>query len=92
MELPWPAPEPVVPGKLLSIAVMVLIAVASAPLLAVSPFTALVFVAIVVVVSCAVTVQAMRAARRMYEYRILSSAGSVSEIYEWCLKSWKGEI
>jgi hypothetical protein len=60
-------PAPVVLGALLSIAAMALVAVASAPLLAVWFFTAFVFVAIVVVVSCAVTVQATRAARRIDE-------------------------
>jgi hypothetical protein len=63
--LPVVPPAPVALRALPSIAAMALVAVASEPLLAVWFFTAFVFVAIVVAVSCAVTVQATRAARRM---------------------------
>jgi hypothetical protein len=65
--LPVVPPALVAIGALLSIAAMALVAVASAPLLAVWFFTSFVFVATVVAVSCAVTVQAARAARRMNE-------------------------
>jgi len=81
----FPVALPLVPpvaGELLPIAAMVLVAVASAPPLAVLPFVAFVFVAIVVVESCAATVQAMRAARRMDENRILDDVDEVCEISE----------
>jgi hypothetical protein len=79
--LPLVPPAMVALGALLSIAAMVPVFVAPAPLLSVLFFTAFVFVAIVVVASCAATVQVMRAARSMDEYRILSSEGSICEMY-----------
>jgi len=75
--LPFVPSAAVALGALLSTAGVVLVSVALAPLLSVLFFTAFVFVAIVVVVSCAATVQAMRAATSMDEYRILSSEGGV---------------
>lgn len=90
--LPFVPPAPVVTGALLSIDAMVLAPLASASLLSVLLFTAFVFVAIVAVVSWAATVQAMRAARRMDEYRILNGMGGACGISEWSLMLWKREM
>jgi hypothetical protein len=74
----------VVPGALLPIAAMVLVSMVSVPLLTVLFFTTFVFAAIVVVVSCAATVQAMKAARRIDEYRIFRCG--------WRLKYMDGTV